>query len=77
MPDRDQHSSAGPAPTINFASALGEAGREVAELGFEDVPDDGPLLEQTETGDASDDEVIDSLDRAVGGLHDDPPDRSR
>jgi hypothetical protein len=74
MPDSDQDLPAKATPNITFASALGEAGHEVAELGFEGVPDDGPLLEQAESGDASEDEMIDALDRAVGGLHDDPPD---
>jgi hypothetical protein len=74
MPDRDQDSPGETAPKINFASALGEAGHEVAELGFEGVPDDGPLLEHVEDRDAPDDEVVDALDKAVGGLPD-PPDR--
>jgi hypothetical protein len=31
-------------PTIDFSPALGEAGHEVEELGYEGIPDSGPLL---------------------------------
>jgi hypothetical protein len=32
-------------PKIDFAAALGEAGHEVEQLGFEGVPDSGPVIE--------------------------------
>lgn len=72
MPDRDQDSPADQAPKVTFASALGDAGHEVAELGFEGVPDDGPLSEPADDLDVSDDDVVDALDEAVGGLPDHP-----
>ena len=51
-------------PKIDVSAALGEAGHEVEELGFEGVPDTGPVLrgagdqEQTE-------DVDDALDAAT------------
>jgi hypothetical protein len=32
------------APRIDLSAALGEAGHEVMELGYQDIPDDGPLV---------------------------------
>jgi hypothetical protein len=32
-------------PKIDFTAAIGEAGHEVEELGFEGVPDTGPVIE--------------------------------
>jgi hypothetical protein len=32
-------------PKIDFTAALGEAGHEVEQLGFEGVPDIGPVIE--------------------------------
>ena len=31
-------------PKIDFKAALGEAGHEVEQLGFEGVPDSGPVI---------------------------------
>jgi hypothetical protein len=31
-------------PRIDLSAALGEAGHEVEELGYEGIPDDGPLV---------------------------------
>ena len=38
------------APKINFSAALGEAGHEVEDLGFEGVPDTAPVIEDHTAG---------------------------
>ena len=42
-----------PRPKIDLSKSLGEAGHEVEELGFEGVPDSGPVEETTETIEAA------------------------
>lgn len=37
-------------PLIDVSPALHDAGHEVADLGYEDVPDDGPLVHPEEAG---------------------------
>jgi len=54
-------------PEINFSDALGEGGHEVELLGYEGVPDTGPVHEKSE--DKRDKEA--ELDRVVNEF---PPD---
>ena len=42
MPDRDDNLH--PDPIVDVSAALGEAGHEVEELGFEGVPDSGAVI---------------------------------
>jgi len=52
-PDLDRPAAARKArPTVDVSPALHEAGHEVHDLGFEGIPDDGPVVhpeEATET----------------------------
>jgi hypothetical protein len=51
-------------PVIDVSAALGEAGHEVEDLGYEDVPDAGPLLQEAGAAEAHRD-VNDALDVIV------------
>ncbi len=51
-------------PVVDVSAALGEAGHEVAELGFESLPDDGPVLRKAGDTDARPD-IDDILDVAT------------
>ena len=70
MAENDQDTPDAPTPKINVAAALGEAGHEVADLGFEGIPDKGPLLRHAGDTDTPDDEVGDALDLAAKGITD-------
>jgi hypothetical protein len=41
VPDRDRRFH--PEPIVDVSAALGEAGHEVEDLGFADIPDNGPV----------------------------------
>jgi hypothetical protein len=46
VPDeRDEPGDHHEHPKIDVSAALGEAGHEVEQLGFEGVPDSGPVIE--------------------------------
>lgn len=47
-----------PRPRVDFSPALHEAGHEVADLGWEDVPDTGPVL-HTDEGRAGPEDPLD------------------
>jgi hypothetical protein len=55
-------------PKIDVSGAIGEGGHEVDELGYEDVPDTGPVLK--DAAEAQRDEEVE-IDRVVGEF---PPD---
>jgi hypothetical protein len=61
VPDKDSTKTEADAPKLNFASALGEAGHEVDDLGLDNVPDSGPLLRDSGHADAGEEEVSDAL----------------
>ena len=67
MPDKDEENSEKKPPTLSFASALGEAGHEVADLGLENVPDSGPLLRDAGAADMSEDGVREDLGALTQG----------
>jgi menaquinone-dependent protoporphyrinogen oxidase len=55
-------------PTIDLSTAIGEAGHEVQELGYEGIPDTGPTLDERD----DDDEIAwDHLDATMSQF---PPD---
>ncbi len=57
-------------PKIDLSAAVGEAGGESAALGYEGVPDTGPVLREAEdegADAAADEEELDALDAAVDG----------
>ena len=49
-------------PRIDVSAALGEAGHEVEELGFEGIADTGPVLREAGDGDRHPEDVDDALD---------------
>ena len=51
----DPAAPARPRPVIDLTPALHEAGHEVADLGFEGVPDSGPVLHTPEDTTGPDD----------------------
>ncbi len=60
MTDRDR--GLHPEPIVDVSAALGDAGHEVEDLGFADVPDDGPTIVEPST---SDRDVVDATDVAA------------
>ena len=52
-------------PRIDVSAALGEAGHEVEELGFEGIADTGPLLREAGDGEAAVEDLDDALDAAT------------
>jgi hypothetical protein len=51
-------------PLIDLSPALGEAGHEVEELGYEGVPDTGPVLEEAGHREARE-QLDDALDAVI------------
>ena len=51
-------------PKIDLSKSLHEAGHETKDLGFEGLPDDGPIERKVEDI-AEEDEGIDAQDRAL------------
>ena len=49
-------------PKIDVSAALGEAGHEVEELGFEGIADTGPLLREAGDGKTPAEDLDDALD---------------
>ncbi|MGZ4735509.1 MAG: hypothetical protein ACXV8R_07880 [Acidimicrobiia bacterium] len=58
----------GDPPKIDISAAIGDAGDEVERLGYEGVPDTGPVLEES---DASRDDAEVEIDRVANEF---PPD---
>jgi hypothetical protein len=56
--DRGLH----PEPIVDVSAALGDAGHEVEDLGFADVPDDGPMIVEPR---AAAGDVVDATDIAA------------
>jgi hypothetical protein len=46
-------------PGIDVSPALGEAGHEVEELGYEGIPDTGPALGDPDAADLDPDDALD------------------
>lgn len=66
-PDHDDP----PAPLIRLQAALGQAGHETADLGYEDVDDTGGVLHHAEDGNPEDpeDRILRNIaSRGVGGV---------
>jgi hypothetical protein len=61
VPDEDADKPEVHPAKLNFASALGEAGHEVADLGLENVPDSGSLLHDAGAADLAEERVPDAL----------------
>ena len=53
-------------PRIDLSPALGEAGHEVEELGYEGIPDTGPLVGEPDPADCAGG-IDDALDSAANG----------
>jgi len=69
VPDKNPDKSEDSAPKLSFASALGEAGHEVADLGLENVPDSGPLLHDAGAAGISEDQIPDDVGAwTLGGV---------
>ncbi len=49
------------APKIDISDAIGEGGHEVKQLGYEDVPDTGPVLRKPDESQDDDDMKIDRV----------------
>jgi hypothetical protein len=58
-----------PPPKIDISAAIGTGGHEVEQLGYEGVPDTGPLLEVPD--ESTDDDAEMEIDRVANGF---PPD---
>jgi hypothetical protein len=58
--DREAHEK----PVVDVSGALGEAGHEVADLGYEGIPDEGAVLKDAGAADPTVD-VNDALDVIV------------
>jgi hypothetical protein len=52
-------------PVVDVSAALGEAGHEVEDLGYEGVPDEGSVLREAGAHDQTVD-VVDALDAIAG-----------
>ncbi len=48
-------------PKIDISAAIGEGGHEVEQLGYEGVPDTGPILEEPDTSHADEEMEIDRV----------------